>query len=309
MAHSLAVGRAAFRQRAAILADSRADLLSGLAALAADGPPRGPSRPGPTAFAFSGQGSQRPGMGRGLYEAFPVFAAAMDEIAEYFDMPVRDAMSDGAADLLADTSFTQPALFAFQIALFRLLESCGLRPDLLIGHSIGEVAAAHAAGVLSLPDAAALVSARGRLMQAARGDGAMFAVQAAEDEVRPLLTEGVDIAAVNAPSATVVSGTAAAAERIAARLAERGRRTRRLDVRRAFHSPHMDAVLDEFRAVAEGLSYAAPTIPIAAATRRSCATPLTGRGTSASPSGSWTASARSPTGASSGTWSWRPSRC
>ncbi|BCB79296.1 hypothetical protein Pflav_057060 [Phytohabitans flavus] len=265
LAFSAAVARSAFEHRAAVLGADREALLRGLAAVAAD--ERAPhvlwdkaARPGKMAFLFAGQGSQRLGMGRELYERYPAFANALDDVLAHLDPELRTVMWGDDADALNETGWAQPALFAIEVALFRLAESWGLRPDLLAGHSIGEIAAAHVAGVLSLVDAARLVSARARLMQALPRGGAMVAVRATEAEVLPLLTDDVSIAAVNGPRSVVVAGTEEAVLAVTAHF----EKSTRLRVSHAFHSPLMDPMLDDFAAVAKGLTYAEPRIPVVA---------------------------------------------
>ncbi|HEY5833181.1 MAG TPA: type I polyketide synthase [Streptomyces sp.] len=277
LGHSLAISRSALDRRAVLLAGNRQETLDGLDALTrGDSSARlvtGEPAPGRTAFLFTGQGSQQPGMGRELYAAHPVFARALDavctELDRHMGRSVRDVIfaADGTpeAELLHRTAFTQTGLFALEVALYRLAESLGLTADFVAGHSIGELVAAHAAGVLSLSDAAALVAARGRLMQALEREGAMVSVLAPEEEVAALL-EGraseVAVAAVNGPASVVISGDLAAVLAVAGELEARGRKTRRLKVSHAFHSPHMDPMLDEFRAVAQGLTFAPPLVPI-----------------------------------------------
>ncbi|MFE5142017.1 SDR family NAD(P)-dependent oxidoreductase [Streptomyces fagopyri] len=268
VAHALATTRSAFDHRAVVLGDDHDTLIRGLGALA-DGVPApetvtGTARRGggKLAFLFSGQGAQRLGMGRELYDSFPVFADAFDAVCAHVGEGLRGVVFGEDADLLNETGWTQPALFAIEVALFRLVESWGVRPDFLFGHSVGELAAAHVAGVFSLEDACRLVSARGRLMQELPSGGAMFALEAAEDEVLPLLTDGVSIAAVNGPRSVVVSGTETAASAVAQEISALSRRTSRLRVSHAFHSPLMEPMLAEFRAVAESVTYGAPRMAV-----------------------------------------------
>ena len=268
VAYSLAATRSALDLRGVVMGTGREDLLRGLRSLA-DGVPAPGVEVGPArvddrlAFLFTGQGSQRLGMGRQLWAAFPAFSAALDEVFEHFD-GLREVVFGDDAELLDRTEFTQPALFALEVALFRLVESFGVRPDFLAGHSIGELAAAHVAGVWSLADAARVVAARGRLMQELPAGGAMVAVQASEAELLAALdgVGGAGIAAVNGPSSVVVSGDEEPVLRVADRFAADGRKTRRLRVSHAFHSARMEPMLDGFRRVLEQVSFAEPRIPV-----------------------------------------------
>ncbi|MEU3375438.1 type I polyketide synthase [Streptomyces sp. NPDC006660] len=280
IAFSLATSRATFDRRAVVVAGDREGLLRRLDALATAqdsaglilGTPRGPGAR--TAFMFTGQGAQRLGMAQELYAHEPVFAAALDAVCDaldpHLDRPSRDVMWPGgkqpderrSADELDRTGYTQTALFAVEVALFRLLESWGVRPDLLIGHSIGELAAAHVAGVFTLADACALVAARGRLMQELPAGGAMVAVEASEGDVRALLGERLGVAVVNGPRSVVLSGDEDAVLSAARQLKEQGRKTSRLRVSHAFHSPRMDPMLADFRKIVADLPMSEPRLPV-----------------------------------------------
>ncbi|WP_406492312.1 acyltransferase domain-containing protein [Streptomyces sp. NBC_00846] len=269
-------GRTVFPHRAVVVGTGRDEPREALAALAAGNSAPGlvtgtARRPARTAVLFTGQGSQRPGMGRELYAVQPVFAAALDEICAALDphleRPLRDLMWAGPgtpeAALLDRTRYAQPALFAFEAASWRLLRELGVSVDAVAGHSVGEFAAAYAAGVWELGDVAGLVAARGRLMDELPEGGAMFAISATAEEVLATLVGREDeasLAAVNGPHAVVVSGTLDACEAIAAHWAGLGRRTKRLTVSHAFHSPLMEPVLDRFREEAERVSYAEPRL-------------------------------------------------
>ncbi|MEU5979876.1 alpha/beta fold hydrolase [Streptomyces sp. NPDC047315] len=276
VAHSLATTRGHLDHRAAVIGHDRTRLLADLHELSRGGAP-GSSVRGTAghdrrlAVLFTGQGSQYAGMGRQLAEAHPVFKAALDETIDeldrHLDRPLRPILhpEDGEDSLLHQTAYTQPALFALEVALFRLVESWGLRPDFLLGHSVGEVTCAHVAGALSLRDAALLVTARGRLMQQLPSGGAMLAVEATEDEMTARLadrTSGLCVAAVNGPRSLVVSGPENEITAAAAQWQQQGRRTRRLQVSHAFHSSLMDPALDELADALRHVEVRPPTIPI-----------------------------------------------
>ncbi len=268
--------RTAFERRGIALGADRAELLAALAAETTDEAPpagaflTGAATTGGTAFLFTGQGAQRVGMGAELYRDSPVFRGAFDEVcellAEDLGHSLREVVFGGAVGgLLDQTMFTQAALFALEVSLFRVVHALGVRPDFLIGHSVGEIAAAHVAGVFSLQDACRLVSARGRLMGALPEGGAMVALQASEGEAVGLI-DGHDarvaLAAVNGPAAVVISGDEQVVEELASTWRAAGRKTRRLRVSHAFHSPRMDAMLEEFSRVAGTISYAEPQLTV-----------------------------------------------
>ncbi|WP_066934967.1 type I polyketide synthase [Streptomyces sp. NBRC 110611] len=279
VAHALATTRTRHRHRVVVSGSDRSQLVSLTAEFGrgrrAAGVALHDSAPGGLAFVFPGQGSQRTGMGREAAEAFPVFGRALREVCAALDPLLERSLTSvmwaapgsEEAALLDDTTYTQPALFAVQVALYRLFESWGVVPDHLVGHSVGEISAAHVTGLLSLQDACALVAARSRLMGALPPGGAMVAVRITEAEVTPWLaehTDSVSIAAVNGPHSLVLSGAEAPLAVLTDRLGAAGHKTRRITASVAAHSPLMDPMLEEFRTVVRTLTLpeAEPTVPL-----------------------------------------------
>jgi acyl transferase domain-containing protein/acyl carrier protein len=280
---SLAAGRSALDHRAVVVGSSREDLVGGLRSLshgevnplAMEGVVHGGDRA--MAFLFTGQGSQRVGMGRELYGRFSVFAEALDEACGHLDELLKRSLREvmfgedssgerpSESSLLDETMFAQTGLFVLELALFRLLEDLGLCPDYLLGHSIGELTAAHVAGVIALEDACRLVAARGRLMGELPKGGAMVSIEASEheaDESLVGLQERVSLAAVNGPRAVVLSGDEETVLQLEELWSSRGRKTKRLRVSHAFHSPHMQDMLAEYAQIADGVNFGSPRIPI-----------------------------------------------
>jgi acyl transferase domain-containing protein/thioesterase domain-containing protein/acyl carrier protein/NADP-dependent 3-hydroxy acid dehydrogenase YdfG len=290
--YSLVAGRASLPERAVLVAATGDERVTALEAFAATGAAHNvvtgssPASNG-VALLFSGQGSQRPGMGRDLYDAFPAYAEAFDETTAALDaalsrfhgpdtVPLRKvifALED--SPLIHQTLYTQPALFTLQTALTALLTSWGVTPDRLAGHSLGEITAAHIAGVLTLDDAATLVATRAHLMSTLPPGGAMTTIAAPEHDVIPRLTPDVTIAATNTPTSTVISGDADQVEKIAELFANQGVKTRNLKVSHAFHSPRMNPILDQFHDIAATLTYHTPRIPLISNVTGQLATPDT----------------------------------
>jgi acyl transferase domain-containing protein len=272
LCHTAGVGRNHFGQRLAVVCRDVAELQEKLAAVQIEDQPVQRGRKPGVVFQFTGQGAQYVGMGRELYGHYPLFKAVLDEcdalLQPHLPRPllslIFDRPGETAAHTLAQTVYTQPALFAFEYALARLWQSWGVEPAAVIGHSVGEYVAACVAGVLSLPDALKLIAARGRLIQSLPQDGAMLAVFAAEDEVEELIVDGemLSLAAVNGPDNVVVSGAREAVNKLARKLDDAGIMSRPLRVSHAFHSPLLDPILPAFRQIADPVAFQAPQIPL-----------------------------------------------
>lgn len=278
-AYSLATSRTHFHRRLVVMAKDEPQMLKKLASISA-GTGRLPNITevgnASLGMLFTGQGSQQPGMGQGLYAIYPVFRDALDEIAARFtqlepEFSLFDIMwpepGIATASLLKRTNFAQPALFALEVSLWRLWQSWGVKPAFLLGHSIGELAVAHVSGIIDLPDACRLVMMRGRLMQAIPHDGKMASVEASSAEVAAAIKElnasnKVEVAGYNTPSQTVRSGHIDAVEAVMNYMAELGRKTKTLDTSHAFHSSHMNDMLDDFRAIADTVRFSPPKISI-----------------------------------------------
>ena len=273
-AYTLQTGRNHFSEyRTAFVTDSIVELCGHLQSVAKSAPEQH-SNPEAhkVAFAFTGQGAQYTGMAQALYQQEPVFKQYLDQCAGYLkdelEVPLLKVLYPSEADdaaLINQTAYTQPALFALEYALAMLWQSHGIRPDWVMGHSVGEYTAACLAGVFSLQDGLKLIAARGRLMQALPDNGAMLAVRADTQQLRPLLTpyiEQADIAAFNGPNSLVLSGTKAAIAGLADQLQAQGVETQLLNVSHAFHSPLMEPMLGEFSRIAEQISYAHPQLNI-----------------------------------------------
>jgi 8-amino-7-oxononanoate synthase len=272
-----ATGRSHFDYRTAVTGQTRDELRAGLQAFAANGQvtpvlrKSGKKRAAKIVFLFTGQGSQRIGMGRSIYESQPVFRKVLDDCAELLRPDLAEPLlsvllpPEGQASPLDETQYSQPALFAFEYALACLWQSWGIQPSVVAGHSVGQYVACCLGGVFSLEDALQLIAARGRLMQALPAGGRMVAARAEEGRVLQALAgheASVSIAAVNSPHQTVISGVGSVVDEIAQRLESEGVRTKRLTVSHAFHSPLMDPMLAEFEQIVGRIALSPPRIPV-----------------------------------------------
>lgn len=280
IALSLAATRTQFKHRAVIVGCTDDELVDGLRSLATGaasaavvrGVAEGPTK---TAVMFPGEGAQSVGMGQQLYARFPHYANAFDEVCAIFDELLGTSLRDvvfaeagsEAVELLDQPAYAQPALFAFEVALFRLAESWGLRPDFVIGHSLGEVTAAYVAGLWSLSDACTLVAERGRLMQSLPHDEQILSVEATESDVLPFLREfrGCVVDAANSSTTLTISGDDASLTKLAEKLEANGIRTKRLGMSHPLHASSLEPLIPQFSQVCRRLNYQTPTIGVISA--------------------------------------------
>jgi acyl transferase domain-containing protein len=275
ISHTANFGRSHFSERATVIARTITELSEKLSSLARGDDVPGVKRanltrrdPPRVAFIFSGQGSQYSGMARRLHEIYPAFRDAFDRcaalLAPYLSRPLQDVVfGDGATPDLDNTGFTQPALFAVEYALAETWRSLGVTPDIVAGHSVGEIVAATVAGVFSLEDGIRLIARRGALMAALPAGGAMAAIAASEQDVDAAIARHANVlakAAVNGPMQTVISGAASAVDEVCASFASKGVRCQKLVVSHAFHSPLMDPVLDPFEREMMAMTLSAPRL-------------------------------------------------
>ncbi len=262
-AFTLQTGRQQFTQRRCVVAGSAAEAISALRA-EAKLTRKDDRRETPVAFLFPGQGSQYPRMGAQLYASEPAFRAAFDIVADLLQpdlgLDLRDAVFSGNEEELRQTRITQPAIFATGYALAQMWLSFGLRPDALLGHSVGEYVAATLAGIFTVEDAARLVAARARLVQAQPG-GAMLAVRLGESDAQEFVSEQLSIAAINSTRLCVLSGPAEAIAAVEAELAARNVSARRLATSHAFHSAMVAPVVAPFTEMVRAVRLGSPQIP------------------------------------------------
>ena len=275
-------GRAHFNHRLGVIASEQKELIEKLLDWKTkkevvglfSGQPDGGSQSPKIAFLFTGQGSQYVNMGRQLYEQAPTFRQALDRcdqiLQPYLEVPLLEVISPkdaqkSSSSLLDQTAYTQPALFAIEYALAKLWESWGIKPNVVMGHSVGEYVAACVAEVFSLEDGLKLIAMRGRLMQQLPSGGEMVSLLASESQVIEAIGEyssQVTIAAINGPESIVISGESEAIATICSKLETKGVKTKHLQVSHAFHSPLMEPMLAEFEAVAQEVTYSQPRIPV-----------------------------------------------
>jgi acyl transferase domain-containing protein/thioesterase domain-containing protein/aryl carrier-like protein len=272
VAYSVATTRASFAERAAIFGTDRESLLAGLGAVCAGGVDasvvRGTAAVGKVAQVFSGLGGQWQGMALELFDASPAFASHMaaceEALAPHWDWSVSEVLRDSSGDPLQQLDVVQPVLFAVMVSLAKLWRECGVKPSVVVGHSFGEVAAAHVAGGLSLQDAALLVAARGRLIAKLLGRGALASISLSPDELEARLSEwegGIEIAVLNGPGSTIVSGETEPLDELLERCEAEGVRARRLPASIASHSHHVEVLRDELLEVLAPISPQSGEIP------------------------------------------------